>query len=259
MGGVEEYTVGEVARLAHISVRVLHHYDEIGLLTPSGRSAAGYRLYSEADLRRLRQILCYRELDFGLDEIAEILADPDAGTDGHLRRQHRLLRQRLARSQALLGAIEKEREARTMGISLTPQEQLEIFATGKFAGYAEEAEQRWGDTGAWKQSQRRTAAYTKEDWIAIKREADDNIQRFAGALRAGQPATSVAAMDLAEAHRQHISRWFYNCGHEMHRGLAEMYISDPRYIESYDKIVPGFSHYVHDAIIANADRAQSRS
>ncbi len=254
---VNEYTVGEVARLAHVSVRTLHHYDGIGLLTPSGRSAAGYRLYSRADLRRLQQVLFYRELEFGLDEIAEILADPDAGTDDHLRKQHRLLRERLARSGALLGAIEKEMEARKMGISLTPEEQFEIFGTDKLAQYAEEAEQRWGDTDAWKQSQQRAAAYTKDDWIAVKREADDNIQQFADALRAGAPAASDVAMDLAEAHRKYISRWFYNCGYDVHRGLAEMYIADPRYTESYDKIAPGFSHYVHDAILANAARAQS--
>ena len=70
-------------------------------------------------------------------------------------------------------------------------------------------------------------------------------------------AASDVAMDLAEAHRQHISRWFYDCGSDMHRGLAEMYIADPRYTESYDKIAPGFAHYVHDAILANANRAQS--
>jgi DNA-binding transcriptional MerR regulator len=253
---VSEYTVGEVARLSHVSVRTLHHYDGIGLLKPGGRSAAGYRLYSDADLRRLKQILFYRELDFSLDEIAGILADPDAGTDGHLRRQHRLLRQRQARNQALLSAIEKEMEARKMGISLTPEEQFEIFGTDKFGEYTEEAQQRWGDTDAWKQSQRRTAAYTKDDWIAIKSEADENIRGFADALRAGEPATGTVAMDLAEAHRQHLSRWFYDCGYDMHRGLAEMYVADPRYTAAYDDIAPGFSHYVRDAILANADRVK---
>jgi MerR family transcriptional regulator, thiopeptide resistance regulator len=67
----------------------------------------------------------------------------------------------------------------------------------------------------------------------------------------------TVAMDLAEAHRQHISRWFYDCGYQMHRGLAELYVSDPRYIAEYDKIKPGFSHYVHDAILANASRGQA--
>ena len=254
-----EYLVGDLARISHVSVRTLHHYDAIGLLTPGARSPAGYRLYSGADLRRLQQILFYRELGFALEEIAEILADPAAGTDDHLRRQHRLLRERRARDTALLGAIEREMEARKMGISLTPEEQFEIFGTDKLAEYAEEAEQRWGDTEAWKQSQQRTAAYTKEDWIAIKAEADASIAGFAEAIRAGEPANGTVAMDLAEAHREHISRWFYDCGYDMHRGLAELYVSDPRYIAEYDKIEPGFSGYVHDAMLANADRHQHRA
>jgi len=248
------YTVGEAARLSHVSVRTLHHYDEIGLLVPSGRSAAGYRLYSEVDLRRLQQILLYRELDFGLDEIAAMLAEPDAGTDEHLRRQHRLLRARRDRAITLLAAIEREMEARKVGISLTPEEQFEIFGTDKLEEHAAEAEQRWGDTEAWQESRRRTAAYTKQDWIAIKGEADANIAGFADALRAGQAADSTAAMDLAEAHRAHLARWFYDCSYEMHCGLAELYISDPRFAASYDEIEPGFSQYVHDAILANADR-----
>jgi DNA-binding transcriptional MerR regulator len=254
---VTEYLVGEVARLSHVSVRALHHYDSIGLLTPSARSPAGYRQYAAADLRRLRQILFYRELGFALEEIAEILADPAAGTDDHLRRQHRLLRDRRARDTALLGAIETEMEARKMGISLTPEEQFEIFGTDKLAEYTEEAKERWGDTDAWQQSQRRTAAYTKDDWIAIKAEADASIAGFAEAMRAGQPPTGTVAMDLAEAHRQHLTRWFYDCGYDGHRGLAELYVSDPRYIAEYDKIEPGFSQYVREAILANADRAQA--
>jgi DNA-binding transcriptional MerR regulator len=253
---VSEYTVGEVARLAHVSVRTLHHYDRIGLLPPSGRSAAGYRQYREADLRRLQQILFYRQLDFGLDEVAKILADPDAGIDDHLRRQHRLVREQVTRHRALLRAIEREMEARKMGIALTPEEQFEIFGTDKLGEYAEEARQRWGDTDAWKQSQRRSASYTREDWIQIKSEADENIRGFAAAIQAGEPATGSIAMDLAEAHRQHLSRWFYDCGLDLHRGLAQMYIADPRYSASYDEIAPGFSRYVHDAILANADRAE---
>jgi DNA-binding transcriptional MerR regulator len=257
-GAEGEHTVGVVARLSGVSVRTLHHYDRIGLLSPSARSPAGYRLYGPGDLHRLRQVLFYRELDFGLDEIAEMLADPAAGTDDHLRRQHRLLRQRAARAAALLTALEHEMEARKMGLSLTPEEQFEIFGTDRMAEYAEEARQRWGDTGAWRESQRRSAAYTKEDWITIKAEADENIRGFAAAIRAGEPATGPVAMDLAEAHRQHLSRWFYDCDHDQHRGLAELYVSDPRYFAAYEDIAPGFAPYVHDAIVANADRAAAR-
>jgi MerR family transcriptional regulator, thiopeptide resistance regulator len=251
---VEEYTVGEVARLSRVSVRTLHHYDEIGLLVPSGRSPGGYRLYSANDLRRLQQILLYRELEFGLDEIAGMLSDPDADTDDHLRRQHRLMRARRDRVIALLGAIEKEMEARKMGMALTPEEQFELFGTDNMDEVTAEAEERWGDTDSWRESRRRSAAYTKEDWVTIKAEADANIAGFADAIRAGEPPGGTAAMDLAEEHRQHLSRWFYDCGYGMHRGLAELYVSDPRYMASYDEIEPGFSQYVHDAIMANADR-----
>jgi DNA-binding transcriptional MerR regulator len=253
---MSEYKVGEVARVAGVSVRTLHHYDEIGLLVPSGRTDAGYRVYSAADLRRLQQILLYRELDFSLEQIAEILSDPQAAVDEHLRRQHRFLRERLARTELLLRAIENEMEAHKVGISLTPEEQLEVFGSDRFAEYAEEAEKRWGQTAAWNESQRRAAAYTKDEWVVIKREADENVARFKEALNAGQPATGTVAMDLAEAHRQHVSRWFYECGYEAHRGLAELYVSDARYGNTYDEISPGLSHYVHDAIVANAERGR---
>jgi MerR family transcriptional regulator, thiopeptide resistance regulator len=241
--------------MSHVSVRTLHHYDDIGLLVPSGRTEAGYRLYSAEDLRRLRQILFYRELDFGLEHVAEILADTSAGADDHLRRQHRLLRERLARTELLLKTIENEMEARAMGNSLTPEEQLEVFGTDKLSEYSKEAQTRWGETDAWKESQRRAAAYTKDDWVAIKREADENIAAFGDALTAGKPATSATSMDLAEAHRHQVSRWFYECDYKAHRGLAELYISDPRYGRTYDEITPGLARYIHDAILANAERA----
>jgi DNA-binding transcriptional MerR regulator len=248
----EDYSVGEVAALAHVSVRTLHHYDEIGLLQPSRRTSAGHRRYTDADLQRLRAILFYRELDFGLDEIAAMLDDPGAGTDSHLRTQHRMLRERIDRQQDLLAALEKEMEKREMGISLTPEEQFEIFGTDQFEEYQQEAGERWGDTDAWKESQRRTAAYTKDDWMRIKAEADANIAAFAEQLRAGHPADGERARELAEEHRQHLNRWFYDCGYDMHRCLAEMYVSDPRFTATYDEVAPGFSQYVHDAILANA-------
>ncbi len=256
MIGVDEYTVGAVAELAGVSVRTLHHYDEIGLLAPSERSPAGYRLYAPEDLRRLQQILYYRELGFGLDEITAILAEPGRGAEDHLRRQHGLLRGQISRHQAMVAAIEKEMEARQMGIALTPEEQLEIFGADYHGEeYAAEAEQRWGDTDAYRESQRRTAAYTKDDWIQIKAETAANEAGFVEAMRAGEAADGPAAMALAEAHRQSIVTWFYDCGHDIHRGLAEMYIADPRFAQHYDDLAPGLAGYIHDAIVANADRA----
>src|SRR3954464_12407490 len=119
--------VGEVAALAGVTVRTLHHYDRIGLLSPSVRTAAGYRRYTPSDLDRLHQVLVYRELGVPLEEIATLLDDPGADPAEHLRRQHRLLRDRLERTRAMVAAVEKEMEAQSMGISLTPEERFELF------------------------------------------------------------------------------------------------------------------------------------
>ena len=246
-------TVGEVAALAGVTVRTLHHYDRIGLLSPSGRSAAGYRLYAPADLDRLHQVLLYRELGFSLEDVAALLTD-DADPEAHLRRQHRLLRDRMDRTQQMVEAVEKEMEARQMGISLTPEEKFELFGEGYSEDYEREAEERWGDTEAWTQSQRRTAAYTKEDWVRIKAEGEDLMGRMAAALRSGVAPDSAPAMDLAEEHRQQIIRNFYDCPPEMHAGLGRMYVEDDRFTAHYDDIAPGLAQYVSTAVQANAAR-----
>jgi len=246
--------VGEVATLAGVTVRTLHHYDRIGLLSPSGRTAAGYRQYAPADLDRLHQVLLYRELGFPLEEVASLLDDPAADPAAHLRRQHALLRERLERTQAMVAAVEKEMEAQQMGISLTPEERFELFGDGFSDEYQAEAEERWGDTAAWAQSQRRTAAYSKEDWVQIKEETEDLQNRFAEAMQSGAAADSDRAMDVAEAHRQHITRWFYDCPPAMHAGLGRMYVEDERFTATYERTAPGLAQYVSTAVQANTAR-----
>jgi hypothetical protein len=121
--------------------------------------------------------------------------------------------------------------------------------------YADEAQRRWGDTDAYRESQRRTDSYTEEDWTTIKGQGADLDRRLADALRAGTPSGSEAAMALAEEHRAQITRWFYDCPYPMHRNLAQMYVADERFTQRYDAIEPGLAQYLHDAINANADRA----
>jgi DNA-binding transcriptional MerR regulator len=249
------YSVGDLARLAGVSVRTLHHYDQIGLLPPSGRTASGYRRYAYADLERLQRILAYRELGFSLDEVAKILDDPDLDPVEHLRRQHTLVAEKVQRLQQQLAAIEKAMEARQMGIKLNPEEMFEVFGDSDPNEYAEEAGQRWGETDAYRESQRRAASYGKQDWLRIKAEGEQVRQRLIAAMRAGLAASSTEAMDAAEEHRQQISRWFYDCGYDIHRGLAEMYVADPRFTANYENAAPGLAQYLHDAILANADRA----
>jgi DNA-binding transcriptional MerR regulator len=246
--------VGEVAALAGVTVRTLHHYDRIGLLSPSGRTGAGYRQYSPADLDRLHQVLLYRELGFPLEEVATLLDDPAADPEAHLRRQHALLRDRLDRTSAMVAAVEKEMEARAMGISLTPEERFEVFGEHDPAQYDAEVEERWGETEAYAQSKRKTAAYSKEDWLAIKAEQESIGTRFVQAMQSGAAPDSEQAMDVAEAHRQSISRWFYDCSPEMHAGLGRMYVEDERFTATYEAMAPGLAQYVSTANQANAAR-----
>jgi DNA-binding transcriptional MerR regulator len=246
-------TVGEVAALAGVTVRTLHHYDRIGLLSPSARSASGYRLYAPTDLDRLHQVLLYRELGFSLEDVADLLSD-DADPQAHLRRQHRLLRDRLDRTQQMVAAVEKEMEARAMGTPLTPEEKFEVFGEFDPDQYEDEVQERWGETDAYAQSKSRTASYTKDDWVRIKAEGEDVEARLAAAMQAGVPADSPQAMDIAEEHRQQISRNFYDCPPGMHAGLGRMYVEDERFTAHYEKRATGLAQYVSTAVQANAAR-----
>lgn len=114
------YSVGQVSAFAGVTVRTLHHYDKAGLLSPSDRSHAGYRLYSEADLVRLQQILVYRELRFPLEEIAAIFNDPQANPLERLRVRQRQLNEEIARLQRLAEVAERAMEVQKTGVPLTP-------------------------------------------------------------------------------------------------------------------------------------------
>ena len=247
-------TVGAVARLAGVTVRTLHHYDDIGLLKASNRTDAGYRRYADADLDRLQRILFYRELGFGLDQIKSVMTDGNADAVAHLRRQHAMLLDRIGRLERMATAVKKAMEARTMGISLTSEERFEVFGDFNPDDHAAEVEERWGGTEPYRESARRAASYTKADWQRIKAEGQAAIEQVVGAMNAGSPADGDEAMDGAEAHRRQINDAFYELSYEMHVGLAEMYLADARFRATYEKIAPGLAQYLHDAIKANAAR-----
>jgi MerR family transcriptional regulator, thiopeptide resistance regulator len=120
--------------------------------------------------------------------------------------------------------------------------------------YAREAEERWGHTEAYRQSQERTSRYTQEDWERIKSEAAAIEHGLAAALAEGVPPSSDRATDLAEEHRQHISRFYYDCGYDIHRGLGDMYVADARFTAHYELVAEGLAEYLRDAIHANAER-----
>jgi MerR family transcriptional regulator, thiopeptide resistance regulator len=246
-------TVGTVATLTGVSVRTLHHYDHIGLVVPSVRTPSGYRGYTDADIERLHLVLVYRSVGLQLDEIRTLLDDEGADVLAHLTRQHALLLERADRLQHTIKAVEELMNAHRRGIQLSAEEQIEIFGTTAFKEeYAVEAQQRWGDTEAWRQSQQRVSSFSKQDWIDIQAENAALLEALAKAKRSGVAPGSAAANALAERHRASIER-HYECGDDMHRNLVEMYLADERFTRYYDDVEPGLAQFVHDIVVANID------
>jgi DNA-binding transcriptional MerR regulator len=254
MGVAAALTVGAVARLAGVTVRTLHHYDEIGLVVPGGRTDAGYRTYGQAEVERLQEVLFFRELGFGLEEIKQIVGRPTYTRAEALERQRELLEARADRLLTLIDAVDRAARAERTGIEMSSEDALGVFGDFDPAEYEEEAKDRWGETDAYKQSAERTARYTKQDWENLKAEADAINQQFLSLMAAGIPADSDAAMDVAEEHRTHISKWFYDCSKVAHAGLGRMYVADNRFKENIDKAGEGLAEYMSAAIAANTNR-----
>ncbi|MDT5007715.1 MAG: MerR family transcriptional regulator, thiopeptide resistance regulator [Mycobacterium sp.] len=217
-------TVGAVATLTGVSVRTLHHYDDIGLVVPSVRTPAGYRGYTDADLERLQLVLTYRAAGLPLDEIRALLDDADADVVANLQRQHALLTEQANRLQDTIKAAE-----------------------------AAEAQARWGDTDAWKQSQQRTARLTEDDWARVRADGTALLDALAESKRAGVAPGSPRADELAARHRASIEQ-FYDCNDDMQRCLVQMYLADERFTRYYDDVEPGLAQYVHDIVVASIDR-----
>lgn len=245
-------TVGQVADRCGVTRRTLHHYDEIDLVVPSDRSPAGYRLYTADDLTRLQHVLVYRRLGFALEDIATMLSEPD-DIETHLRRQRAAVMSRLDELGRLVEAIDAALEDTMNHTPVTPEQMKEIFGDDYRDEWQQEAQQRWGDTDQWRQSQERTTKFSAADWQRIKADTESLESDFAAALAAGEPADGPAALDLAERHRASIGQ-FYDCPHTFHLNLAAMYLADPRFTAHYESRRAGLARYVHDAIVANAAR-----
>ncbi|MEU8319248.1 MerR family transcriptional regulator [Nonomuraea sp. NPDC048881] len=247
-------SIGQVAKLAGITVRTLHHYDEIALLTPSQRTTAGYRRYTDDDLLRLQQILLYRELGFPLEQITHILDHPHTDHLTHLHRQHQLLTRKAQRLHQVITNVERAIQAHTHHLTLTPEERFDVFGHFTPEDHHAEVQRRWGHTDAYAESRRRAAAHTKTDWLQLTAEATAIDDDMRAAHARGLAPDHPDVMDIAERHRAHITRWFYDCTPELHRGLGDLYATDPRFTATYDDRAPGLAAYYRQAIHANARR-----
>jgi DNA-binding transcriptional MerR regulator len=243
-------TVGEVAKLSGLTVRTLHHYETIGLVVPSARTEAGYRLYGRPETERLQEVLFFRELGFGLGEIRSMLEAQAYDRPALLSRQRQLLLAKTRRLARMIEGIDAAIAAETKGTTMTNEEMLEVFGDFDPAQYEDEARERWGDTDAYKQSAGRTARYTKVDWQQVGAEAAAINDAFIALMRAGIPPTTAEARAVAEQHRAHISKWFYDCTPQVHAGLGRMYVEDERFTRNIDRAAPGLARYMSAAMTA---------
>ncbi|GAA2074206.1 MerR family transcriptional regulator [Streptomyces albiaxialis] len=250
-GGSRLLTVGRAAALVGVSVKTLHHWDAIGLVRPSGRTRAGYRLYADEDIARVHQVLVHRETGLPLAEIGRLLDAPDTDARGRLRRQREQLVERVARLEKMIGAVDRMLEASRRGMRLTPRQQVEIFGDDWRPDWTDEAEERWGGSAQWAQYAERAAAKSPEDWKEIAARTEELNADFAAALRAGAAPGSEAANALAERHRALMSTYF-DCTHAMQVCLAREFTGEGRFAAYYDAMEPGLGAWLRGTVDANA-------
>lgn len=244
------YKIKEVADMAGISVRMLHHYDKIGLLKPESVSAAGYRLYSDENLDRLQQILFFKELNFPLQEIKIILGSPNFNKKEALETHRQLLLEKKVRLEKIIQSVDKTISSIEGGIKMNKKEVLGAFDMTEIEEhqkkYSEEVKNKYGNTSAYKESNEKTSKYTKEDWSNIMKGWDEIYKKLANLMDKNPDDKEV--QESVHQFREHISKNFYDCTPEIFRGLGELYINDERFTANIDKYKVGLSKFLREAI-----------
>lgn len=244
------YRIKEVADMVGVSIRTLHHYDQINLIKPKSVTPAGYRLYTEEELERLQQVLFFKELDFTLQEIKEILDSPDFDRKHALKAQRELLLKKKKRLEKIIKSVEKTIDSIEGGIEMNNNEMfdgLDMTEIEKHKEkYAEETKQKYGNSDAYKESMKKTSKYTKEDWARIMKRGEEINKRIAALMDKG-PADAEVQQAVAQW-RQYITDSFYTCTPEIFKGLADLYVDDERFTKNIDKYRPGLAQFLREAM-----------
>ncbi|MGW4629973.1 MerR family transcriptional regulator [Streptomyces rubiginosohelvolus] len=244
-------TVGQVSARLGVTVRALHHWDEIGLARPSLRTAAGYRLYTTGDLERLHRIVVYRELGLGLDRIRTVLDDTTTDVLGALRAQRTQVAERIGRLQRLGAGLDRMIEAHERGPLLTDGQQAAIFGPGWDPDGPARARRRYGDTTQWRQYAERSASRGPEEWQAVADDMADLDRALGEAMDAGLLPGSPEANRLVERHREVFASYF-PLTRQMQVCLGRMYEADAGFAAHYDGIRPGLAMWFRRLIDAGA-------
>ena len=235
--------IREFANLTGVSVRTLHYYDEIGLLKPAFVDEKnGYRYYDEKSLERMVEILFYRELDFSLKSILEILSSPDYDKSAAIRKQKELLILKKERLERLISALD---EAEKGEIPMNTFNSNEYETARK--KYADEAKQRWGNTEAYKEYEQKNAEYTDSNRNDINAGLNTVLGEFATVKGTASPE-SEEAQTLVKKLQEYITDNFYTCTKEILAGLGQMYVADERFRTNIDKNGEGTADFISQAI-----------
>lgn len=234
--------IKEFAKFTDVSVRTLHYYDEIGLLKPAHVDKhTGYRYYDEHCLLRMQEILFYRELDFSLKSIQEILSSPDYDTLSAMKAQKHLLTLKKERLEKLICAIDDAMKGDNV---------MSAFDNSEFQKYKDEAQAKWGNTSAYKEHAEKTKHYSKDKWNNLAGEMNAIFAQFAACMQNGESPDSAQAQDLVKALQNHITTSYYHCTGEILAGLGPMYVADERFKKNIDKHAEGTAEFVCKAIEA---------
>jgi DNA-binding transcriptional MerR regulator len=250
------FTVKAVAELAGITIRTLHHYDEIGLLKPAQVTAAGYRLYTADDLEQLQQILFFRELGFTLHAIKELISRPGFNRKQALAEHRQLLQERQLRLGRLIASIDHTLNTMEGAIPMAAKDVKAMFDGFDHTEYEEEARQRWGDSQEYQESVTRTKNYTKADWAAFKAEMAEITATIASLMDRDHADPDVQAQ--VRRWHQFINDRCYTCSTEVFRGLGDLYVADERFTATYDETRPGMAEFMQAAMNVYCDTLEGK-
>ena len=232
--------IKEFAEFTGVSVRTLHYYDEIGLLTPACVDAhTGYRYYDNNSLLRMQEILFYRELDFSLKRIGKILSSPKYDTTQALHEQKKLLILKKERLERLISAVDEAMKGANV---------MNAFDNSEFEKHKVEAQERWGSTDAYQEHAEKTKDYSKDKWNTLAGEMNALFREFALCMKHGEAPDSAEAQELVKALQNHITGNYYRCTNEILAGLGQMYVADERFRNNIDRHADGTAAFVRNAI-----------
>lgn len=245
-----EYTVQKLGRLAGISPRTLRYYDEIGILKPARISSSGYRIYGQAEVDRLQQILFYRELGVSLDHIKQILDSPGFDRVKALKEHREQLLGKRRQLDLLIANLDKTIASAEGRTTMADKEKFEGFKRKKVEdnekAYGKEIRRKYGDDAVNKSNQK-VLNMTPEEYEEAARLAEEVSAVLAEAFKIGDPAGELA-QKAADLHKRWLTFYWSEYSKEAHAALAQMYVDDERFRAYYDSKQPGTAEFLRDAI-----------